>query len=77
MTRSVKSHSRVRDEAAVGRRSKRERAARLATSRGVLVAKGYRIVGRRVRTGMGEIDLISVRGRRLAFVEANYRDEKA
>jgi putative endonuclease len=40
---------------------------------GVLMAKGYRILGRRVRTPYGEVDLIAVRGRRLAFVEVKRR----
>jgi putative endonuclease len=39
----------------------------------VLLAKGYRILGRRVRTPYGEIDLIAVRGWRLAFVEVKRR----
>jgi putative endonuclease len=39
----------------------------------MLLAKGYRILGRRVRTPYGEIDLIAVRGRRLAFVEVKRR----
>lgn len=39
----------------------------------VLMAKGYRILGRRVRTPYGEIDLIAVRGQRLAFVEVKRR----
>jgi putative endonuclease len=39
----------------------------------VLIAKGYRILGRRVRTRAGEIDIIAVRGRRLAFVEVKRR----
>jgi len=38
-----------------------------------LLAKGYRILGRRVRTPYGEIDLVAVRGRRLAFVEVKRR----
>lgn len=38
-----------------------------------LVARGYRILGRRVRTPLGEIDLIAVRGRRVAFVEVKRR----
>jgi putative endonuclease len=38
-----------------------------------LVAKGYRVLGRRCRTPYGEIDLIVVRGRRLAFVEVKRR----
>lgn len=40
---------------------------------GVLIAKGYRILGRRVRTPHGEIDLVAVRGRRVAFVEVKRR----
>src|SRR5262249_19071702 len=39
----------------------------------LLVAKGYRILGRRVRTPYGEIDLVAVRGSRLAFVEVKRR----
>ncbi len=38
-----------------------------------MLARGYRILGRRVRTPYGEIDLIGVRGRRLAFVEVKRR----
>ena len=38
-----------------------------------LVAKGYRILGRNVRTRAGEIDIIAVRGNRLAFVEVKRR----
>lgn len=38
-----------------------------------LLVKGYRILGRRMRTPYGEIDLIAVRGRRLAFVEVKRR----
>ncbi|CFX06945.1 conserved protein of unknown function [Candidatus Filomicrobium marinum] len=38
-----------------------------------LMFKGYRVLGRRVRTAGGEIDLIAVRGRRLAFVEVKQR----
>ena len=38
-----------------------------------MMARGYRILGRRVRTPYGEIDLIVVRGRRLAFVEVKRR----
>ena len=41
-----------------------------------LLAKGYRILGRRVRTPYGEIDLIALRGRRLAFVEVKRRHEQ-
>jgi putative endonuclease len=42
-----------------------------------LLARGYRILGRRVRTPYGEIDLIAVRGRRLAFVEVKRRATRA
>ncbi|WP_290936600.1 YraN family protein [Hyphomonas sp.] len=40
-----------------------------------LQAKGYRILGRRVRTPMGEVDLIAKRGRLVAFVEVKFRAE--
>jgi putative endonuclease len=39
----------------------------------LLMAKGYRILDRRCRTPYGEIDLIAVRGKRLAFVEVKRR----
>jgi putative endonuclease len=39
----------------------------------MLVAKGYRILERRCRTPYGELDIIAVRGRRLAFVEVKRR----
>jgi putative endonuclease len=42
-----------------------------------LMAKGYLILGRRVRTPFGEIDLIAVRGKRLAFVEVKRRATRA
>ena len=38
-----------------------------------LTAKGYRILARRWKSPGGEIDLIAVRGKRLAFVEVKYR----
>ena len=44
-----------------------------ALAAAVLLAKGYRILGRRVRTRAGEIDIIAVRGKRLAFVEVKRR----
>jgi putative endonuclease len=57
-----------------------ERRARLRRGRAsealaaaVLIAKGYRILGRRVKTRTGEIDIIAVRGKRLAFVEVKRR----
>jgi putative endonuclease len=39
----------------------------------LLRCKGYRIVARRVRTPMGEIDIIARRGRTVAFVEVKER----
>ncbi len=42
----------------------------------LLMVRGYRILGRRVRTPLGEIDLIAVRWRRLAFVEVKRRDTR-
>lgn len=42
-----------------------------------LVAKGYRILGRRLKTRVGEIDIVAVRGRRLAFVEVKRRPTRA
>jgi putative endonuclease len=42
-----------------------------------LFCKGYRLVARRVRTPVGEIDLIMARGRTLAFVEVKRRADAA
>lgn len=44
-----------------------------AIAAAALMAKGYRILGRRVKTRTGEIDIIAVRGKRLAFVEVKRR----
>ena len=38
-----------------------------------LMLRGYRILARRWKTPGGEIDLIALRGRRLAFVEVKHR----
>ena len=38
-----------------------------------LTAKGYRILARRYRTPLGEIDLVAKRGRVVAFVEVKAR----
>jgi putative endonuclease len=38
-----------------------------------LIFKGYMILGRNVKTRTGEIDIIAVRGKRLAFVEVKRR----
>ena len=37
------------------------------------MAKGYRILARRWASPLGEIDLIAVRGQRLAFIEVKQR----
>lgn len=39
----------------------------------LLLAKGYRLLARRYRTPLGEIDLIVKRGRLVAFVEVKAR----
>ena len=61
-----------------GRRRKRVAAFRLglsAESRAamLLIAKGYRIVARRFKTPLGEIDLVARRRRVLVFVEVKAR----
>lgn len=43
----------------------------------MLMTKGYRLVGRRVETPVGEIDLVMRRGRRIAFVEVKHRATRA
>ncbi|CAN7153378.1 YraN family protein [Phenylobacterium sp. LjRoot219] len=60
-------------------RARRGAAARLAGRRGEvlaalwLMAKGYRILGFRLKTPQGEIDLLALRGRTLAVVEVKRR----
>ncbi len=56
-------------------RRARLRSGRLAElmAAAALIAKGYRILGRNVKTRAGEIDIIAVRGTRLAFVEVKRR----
>jgi putative endonuclease len=39
----------------------------------MLRLKGYRIVARRFQSGAGEVDLIAVRGQRIAFIEVKRR----
>ncbi len=43
----------------------------------LLRAKGYRILARRYRVAVGEIDLIARRGRTIAFVEVKQRQSRA
>ena len=40
---------------------------------GVLRLKGYRILERRWRSSAGEVDIVALRGKRLAFVEVKHR----
>lgn len=44
-----------------------------ALAAALLRAKGYRILARRARTRYGEIDIVALRGRRLAFIEVKRR----
>jgi putative endonuclease len=44
-----------------------------ALAAALLLAKGYRLIARRYRTPLGEIDLIVKRGRLIAFVEVKAR----
>lgn len=53
-------------------RERHGRAAEVAASV-ALMAGGHIILARRVKTGLGEIDLIARRGRHLAFVEVKQR----
>lgn len=46
-----------------------------ALCRWALRLKGYRIVAQRYRSKLGEIDIVAVRGRRLALVEVKARDK--
>lgn len=48
-----------------------------AAAAALLIAKGYRIVARRYRSSLGEIDLIVRRGRVVAFVEVKARAGEA
>ena len=66
-------------DAGKAERRERYRRGRLSelVAAAVLLAKGYRILERRCRTPYGELDLIAVRGRRLAFVEVKRRATRA
>jgi putative endonuclease len=57
-----------------GRRQAERRGRRAETlAAWLLRAKGYRILARRYRTPVGEVDLIARRGRLIAFVEVKQR----
>ncbi len=68
-------HEQPGEDARRSERRRRYRRGHLAEALAVamLSLKGYRVLGRRVVTPSGEIDLIAVRGRRLAFVEVKRR----
>tara|TARA_B100000678_G_scaffold285205_1_gene287944 strand:+ start:1836 stop:2222 length:387 start_codon:yes stop_codon:yes gene_type:complete len=57
------------------RRQKAERSGRIAEWFALiwLTAKGYRILTRRQKTGMGELDLVCVRGKVVVIVEVKQR----
>lgn len=68
--------------AVLGDRSRRQRSERFGrlgecVAMLALAVQGYRVVARRVPTPWGEIDLVAVRGRRLAFVEVKARQSLA
>ncbi|MET0250929.1 MAG: YraN family protein [Novosphingobium sp.] len=58
-----------------GRREQAERAGRRGEGLAAwwLRLQGWRIVARRVRAGVGEVDLVARRGRTVAFVEVKWR----
>jgi len=60
-------------------RRARERSGRLAEWLAALhlTLRGYRVLATRQRSRLGEIDLVAVRGRRLAFVEVKFRRDEA
>ncbi len=64
-----------RSRAGSGTRAARERHGRRSEwlAALALMARGYRILERRHKTPLGEIDLIARRGKRLAFVEVKAR----
>jgi putative endonuclease len=68
----------MRDNATSAERVARYRRGRFSelVAAAVLMAKGYRILARRCRTPYGEIDLVAVRRRRLAFVEVKRRGSR-
>jgi putative endonuclease len=67
-------------EARSGRSERRRRYLRGRVSEWIaaasLLTRGYRILGLRVRTPLGEIDLIAKRGQRIAFIEVKRRNQR-
>ncbi len=60
-------------------RGKAERRGRRAEALAAMMLrlKGYRILARRLRTPVGEIDIVAARGRTLVFVEVKNRKDDA
>ncbi|MCW5696986.1 MAG: YraN family protein [Bauldia sp.] len=64
----------MRDPPAAGRvRAERRGRSAETLAAAFLRAKGYRILARRFRVPVGEVDLVAKRGRTLAFVEVKAR----
>ena len=59
------------------RRAERHGHVAEAAAAALLLAKGYRILARRYKTPLGEIDLIMRRGGLVAFVEVKARPSRA
>ena len=70
--------TRARAEDRLQKRRAAERHGRIAewVAAITLMLRGYRIIARRLVTPCGEIDLVGVRGRRLAFVEVKQRPDR-
>lgn len=64
-------HNRVKDGGRAKANRRGARAEFIAAL--ILTLKGYRVLVRRYKTPVGEIDLIARRGRRVAFVEVKQR----
>lgn len=54
--------------------AKGRRAERLAAW--FLTLKGYKVLTRRARTSVGEIDLVALKGNTIAFIEVKYRPNR-
>lgn len=63
----------VRDDTAARRRANRRGHAAELIAAAMLLAKGYRLLSRRHRTPVGEIDLVARRGEWIVFVEVKRR----
>jgi putative endonuclease len=57
------------------RAEKRGRTAELIAA-AAYVLRGYQILGRRVKTPLGEIDLVARKGKLIVFIEVKWRKDK-